>query len=303
MTSSKGTSTRRTELLLLPQRSPAAGTVAVAYATLWTNAAVKPFAEGFSYQSYGEWLTACTIAVIVIECAACLDVNARSGTAHFTAALLWLLMAMEVVLSFVEFTRPIPRSFFDIFHSAQFNYFTTWSLIWHLALLGATLLLHALRLALPLRTESAAFRAVEAIVQTLGYSVSLCLFFCAASLFGADQGTTYRIQRGCLWRMLVAFAHKHFLQVAPWLVIATDQNAERALNTSSVPTPTPPALVVVQRIAYILAPFIPYLSWAAHSAMVGESTWNSDYPPILPPSAACIVVAGLLPWAVLAFRE
>jgi hypothetical protein len=250
---------------------------------------------------------------------------------------------MELTLSFVEFTpNAIPfgtlsdcgydgehdkdkcEGFAAFLSSPQWNYFTTWSCAWSSALLLWTFVLELVHLFIKCEeppghstveqypTFTRWFDFTRCLIRSIGASISTCLYFCAAALLPADGGQKAQVSRGSASREMIAFVHKHYIQIWPWLLLflalPMKTGDVRCLQISfcgkRLITPN-----MLRIIGWIVGPFIPLCFWCTRILTPPEETvqtdptqtqYPADYPPIEANAIISLLGCGLFPWAMAA---
>lgn len=152
---------------------------------------------------------------------------------------------------------------------------------------------------------------MRATVRSVGSSISTCLFFCAAALLPADVGQKAQVSRGTASREMIAFVHKHYIQVWPWLLVflalpmslgeLKPLYGGRSHKWCSGLFVTPN---MIRSIGWIIGPFLPFCCWAATILLMKEeaqtdpthNNYPTDYPSIDTHAVIALTGCGLLPW-------
>lgn len=251
-------------------------------------------------------------------------VQAFFATSEVTLTLvfvLWACVMVEIVGSIAEFT-PVIRDGVHVtkddfdgfmaalveafyqFHSPQWGYFTTWSLVWGNVLLFVSILMEFVFLIVQgcycysnttattahsvVSSSTSCAQAFKDVVRVLGTSVSTCLYFCAAALLAADDGSKAQVSHSSASRAMIRFVHKHYMQVWPWIALHYGIPLQHVHSHWRAMT-------------WLLAPLLPLLSWVFYMQTSYDTGYPDDYPEFATlQTLTSMLTCGVLPWAVSA---
>tara|TARA_B110000046_G_scaffold185907_2_gene230292 strand:- start:131 stop:2350 length:2220 start_codon:yes stop_codon:yes gene_type:complete len=179
------------------------------------------------------------------------------------------------------------NQYMDYMQADGWNFFTNWCLL----ISGTFMYLHVAATLMYIISKGSVRGCLEvasSFFALIGTSVSVLLFWCAAGLLAADDGTLADIDITKTWTSMTSFLMAHFVQVVPWIMLYS-LNPSEFVQCKNYCQKTMGAV-------WVLAGFIPFVLWLLKSTGV-----PSEYPSATEKTTICaLLMCGLLPWATCA---